>query len=155
MAGNLLLMSITAVAGLVGSEASAWGVRHVLLGVLTGLYTCLVQVITYMYFVVCGKIVGQSVESGRTRADVLHRVLELKRRALRHSAAGIVAILAAVCTGGAAVNILQSPTSHMVVAFSAVIINSIVFIQQFVLIEHNRRLFDQAFPEAGDTARED
>ncbi len=153
--GDLLLMSLTALAGLIGWQDSAWGVRHALLGVLTGLYTCLVQVVTFMYFVVCGKIVGQAVESGQCGADVLHRVLGLKRRAMRCSAAGIVAILAAVGTGGAAVNFLGSPSLHMVVAFSAVIINSIVFIQQFGIIEQNCRVFDEAFPEAGDTAPSD
>ena len=43
----------------------------------------------------------------------------------------------------------------VMVAFSAVIINSIVFIQQFGIIEQNRRVFDEAFPEAGDTAPSD
>lgn len=149
--GDLLLMSVTALAGLLASDANEWGLRHVLFGVLTGLYTCLVQVVTYMYFVVCVKIVGQAVESGQTRADVLNRVVGLKRRALRYSATGVLAVLAAVGTGGA-VDIVLPATAHLIVAFSAIVINSIVFILHFGIIDHNCRVFDEAFPEAGDTA---
>ncbi|MFQ5503106.1 MAG: hypothetical protein ACE5EQ_12555, partial [Phycisphaerae bacterium] len=63
---NLSLMAVTATVGLM-VQGQAGFARHFLLGLLTGLFTCFVHVILFMYFVVQEKIVTQSIlHHGRT-----------------------------------------------------------------------------------------
>ncbi len=146
--GDLAVMVVTAVTGLMVTGMDGWR-RHFLLGLLTALYTCLVHVVAFMYFVVSGKIVEQAVGAGQAVRDDLQRVIALKSKALLASFAGIAAIITAAGFG-AAIGSWVGPTAHLVAAFSAILINALVFIRQFTLIERNRRLFDGIFDKAGE-----
>lgn len=139
-------MAVTAVVGLMVTEETGFA-RHFLLGLMTGFYTCLVHIVVFMYFAVSGKIIEQAVRAGQTERDTLGRVIDLKAKAVRTGAIGMVAILIVIGLGGAAGG-LVSPTVHMIAAFSAVLVNSIVFLYQFGLIDRNRRMFDETFERA-------
>lgn len=144
--GNLVVMCVTAVVGL-SADGSDLRDRHVLLGLVTGLYTCFVHVITFMYFSVSGNIVKQAVGAGQVEAALHDRVIELKRRALRASATGILGIVVVVFLGGATVAALAS-WIHMIAAFAAIGLNGAMFAWQYSLIQQNRCLFDAAFGRA-------
>ncbi len=148
--GNLVVMCVTAVVGL-SADGGDLRDRHVLLGLVTGLYTCLVHVITFMYFSVSGNIVKQAVGAGQVDAGLHDRVIGLKRRALRASATGIVAIVAVVFLGGATVAALAS-WIHMLAAFAAIGLNGAMFAWQYSRILQNRSLFDEAFGRASRPA---
>ncbi len=136
-------MVVTATVGFLVSGSEGFD-RHFLLGLLTAFYTCLVHVVTFMYFAVSVRILEQAVRSGQVGPAVLERATARKSRSLRATAAGIAAILLVVGFGGA-VGTLVSPPIHMLAAFAAIPINATVFLYQFGLIEQSRRMFDEAF----------
>ncbi len=140
---DILLMGVTATVGFLVSGAEGFD-RHFLLGLLTAFYTCLVHIVTFMYFAVSVRILEQAVRTGQVGPAVLERATALKSRSLRAAAAGIAAILLVVGFGGA-VGTLVSPTVHMLAAFAAIPINAQVFLYQFGLIVKSRRMFDETF----------
>jgi len=138
---NLLLMIVTAVVGLMVSGEESYFMRHMLLGVLTAMYTCFVHIVLFMYFVVQEKIVAQSILHHELDVAYSPRLQSLKWRALKLSGVGIVAIL--VTAGlGAATDIASGPTAHLVAAFAAICLHGVLFYLQYALID-----------ECGDTTR--
>jgi len=142
---DLLLMAITATTGLM-VHGQAGFARHFLLGILTGLFTCLVHVVLFMYFVVQEKIVTQSILHHGLDATYSPRVQKFKSRALRLSCVGIVAVLITIWLG-AAIGVSIRAEVHLVVAFAAVFTNAIVFFFQYVLIHEYGELHRAAFGE--------
>jgi hypothetical protein len=140
---DLALLGLTAVLGLLVSGVEGFS-RHFLLGVLSGLYTCFVHVVLFMYFVVQDKIVKESVLHHGLSAAFAGRVEVLKSRALRLSVAGIFSILATTSLG-AAVGIAVPPEAHLVAAFAAMAINGWVFVGQYGLVERCQAMFREAF----------
>lgn len=142
---NLSLMAVTATVGLM-VQGQAGFARHFLLGLLTGLFTCFVHVILFMYFVVQEKIVTQSILHHGLDVSYSPRVQRFKSRALRLSIAGIAAILITIWLG-AAIGVSIRAEVHLVAAFTAVFINAIVFFFQYELIRKYGALHRSAFGE--------
>lgn len=141
---NLLLMGLTATLGLqvVGAEGFS---RHFLLGVLTGMFTCFVHIVAFMYFAVQGKIMQQAVNGG---LDATHhrQTIELKARALRVSLCGIGAILVVIALG-AAIGIYASPMAHLITAFACLALQGWLAVRHYILIDEYARVFQNAFGE--------
>gem|GEM_PF-1545593 len=143
---NLLLMVTTAVVGLMVSGDESLFMRHMLLGVLTAMYTCFVHIVLFMYFVVQEKIVTQSILHHNLDAAYSPRMQSLKSRALKLSGLGIACIL--TTSGlGAAINIVSGPTAHLVAAFTTICLHGLVFCLQYLLIDECVRLKLAAFGE--------
>jgi len=151
---NLILMGTTAVFGLlVTPEGEVAFTRHFLLGLTTGLFTCFVHVVTFMYFVVCEKILRQSVLSDQLPVAHVEKAVRLKSRALRASMGGVGLILLTVMLGGAALARFD-PIYHFVAAFATIFASLGLFGYQFVLIDESRTDFEAAFGEnPGPTTR--
>ena len=107
--------------------------RHTLMGILAGLFTCFVHVVAFMYFVVCEKIIRQSVLSGQLTATHAERAM-LKGRAIKASMAGIGLMLLTTLLGGAAIA-QYDPRHHYVSAIVTLAGTLAVFTRQFVLID--------------------
>lgn len=134
-------MSVTA-------EDAAGYTRHTLMGILAGLFTCFVHIVAFMYFVVCEKIVRQSVLSGQLAAEHFDRAQRLKGRAIKASMMGIGLMLLTTLAGGAAVA-GSDPRYHYISAIVTLAGTLIVFMRQFVLIDEGARNFEEAFaPDA-------
>ena len=142
---NLLLMVVTAAVGLRVDGETGFA-RHFLLGVLTGMFTCFVHIVLFMYFVVQAKIVSQSVLQRDIDASYEGRIQGLKSRALRLSLIGIGSILVTIGLG-AAIGIYVESGVHLVAAFGAVSVNAIVFMLQHALVCECGGLFHAAFGE--------
>jgi len=147
---NLLIMAVTFVLGMsVTPEGQDAFTRHSLMGLLTGLFTCFVHVVVFMYFVVCEKIVRQSVLTGQIGVEHADRAQRLKRRGLRASMAGIGLMLLTTLLGGAAVAGYDA-RYHFASAILTVGATLAVFARQYTLIDEGGRNFDEAF-DAGST----
>lgn len=142
---DLALLAITAILGL-RIQGTEWFLQHFLLGMLSGLFTCLVHVVFFMYFVVQHKVMHQAVVAGEADRQLLARTDALKSRALRASMIGISAILLAVGLG-AAIGILVRPEVHLATAFAAIGLNGVVFAYQYMLLGEFGAVFSAAFPE--------
>ena len=143
---NLLLMVVTAVVGLMVSGEESLFMRHMLLGVLTAMYTCFVHIVLFMYFVVQEKIVTQSILHHNLNVAYSPRMQSLKGRALKLSGLGIAGIL--TTSGlGAAIGIASGPTTHLVAAFTTICLLGVVFYLQYLLIVECGRVTQAAFGE--------
>lgn len=144
-AANLTLMAVTAVVGLIVDGRDGFA-RHFLLGVMTGLFTCFVHVVLFMYFVVQEKIVTQSILQHDLDAVYSAKVQGMKSRALHLSAIGIFAVLLASGLG-AAIGIYVGSTPHLFAAFACMFVNAVLFVFQYALIVEYGDMFRTAFNE--------
>lgn len=150
----LLVLGTTFALGMsITADDAAGHTRHTLMGILAGLFTCFVHVVTFMYFVVCEKIVRQSVLSGQLAAEHFEKAAALKGRALKMSMMGIGLILLTTLLGGAAIA-QYDKRYHLVSAIVTLAGTAFVFIRQFVLIDEGGRNFEQAFAEGATARRE-
>ncbi len=145
----MLVLGTTFVLGMsVTADDAAGHTRHTLMGILAGLFTCFVHVVAFMYFVVCEKIVRQSVLSGQLAAEHFEKAQRLKSRALKASMMGIALMLLTTLAGGAA--IAQYDTRwHFASAIVTLAGTMAVFMRQFVLIDEGTRNFERAFAADG------
>ena len=94
---NLLLLMAS---GAVGIFAARWGVdRHVLLSVLTLLFSCFVQVVAFTYLTVTGKMIGQAVHLAGLDASILQTAKSYKRAVTRCLAGVFGAVVFVTATG--------------------------------------------------------
>src|ERR1044071_5056643 len=142
---DLALLAITAILGLRVHGTERF-LQHFLLGLLSGLFTCFVHVVFFMYFVIQGKIMKQAAVAGGVEASLLNRTDSLKSRALRCSMLGISAIFLAIGLG-AAIGVLVRPEVHLVAAFLAIGLNAAIFAYQYLLLGEYAGVFSAAFPE--------
>lgn len=142
---NLLLLSLTAILGLMVSGTEGF-TRHFLLGVLSGMFTCFVHIILFMYFVVQDKIMKQAHLHDGLAVVHVQETDAIKSRALRSSVAGFGSVLVTVALG-AAIGILAPAEAHLVAAFATIGINGILFTYQYTLLVRYREVFARAFPE--------
>ena len=142
---NLALLGLTAVMGLQVEGRTGYA-RHVMLGVLSGLFTCFVHVVYYMYFVVQEKIMAQSILHHGLAPSHGERVRRMKSAAFRWSMGGVLTILL-VSGLGAGIEAGVSPRVHMAAGFLAMFIEAGVFFGQFVLLDDYQGVFKAAFDE--------
>ena len=142
---DLALLATTAAMGLMVSGTQGF-LRHFLLGILSGMFTCFVHIVLYMYFVVQDKIMKQSAMTDGLSSEFVRQTEGIKLHAFRASMTGIFAILVAV-TLGASVGILTPAGAHLVAAFAAIAVNSGAFFYQYALLDRYSVVFRRAFPE--------
>ena len=141
---NLLVTAITATVGL-SVEGTVRFEKHFLLGVLTGLFTCLLHTVGFMYFAVQGKIMQQAAVGGLS-ADLHRETIELKARALHVSLTGIGAILVVIALGAAS-GLYLAPEFHLVAGFANLFLQGALAVRQYGLIDRYYALFARAFGE--------
>jgi hypothetical protein len=132
-------------------EGEAGFVRHFLLGVLAGLFTCFVHVVVFVYFIVQDKVVTQSALHHRVAESHTRHMSGLKTRAVRLSIFGSTSIIVVVGVG-AAIEVGVYASIHSALAFACVAVNAVIFAWQFVSIDECQRLVTQAFEGSPDAA---
>lgn len=142
---DLLMLALTAAMGLMIDGRTGYA-RHVLLGVLAGLFTCFVHVVVYMYFVVQSKIVEQAIEHDNLDARYHTQVGRLRTQTFQCSMAGIFTILLTAGLG-AAIDSGVSPNLHLLAAMASMFIEGGIFFIQFTKLDEYRDVFREAFGE--------
>ncbi len=140
---NLAVMAIAAVTGLL-VEGQHGYLRHSLLGVLTGLFTCLVHVIVFVYFIVQEKVFSQSVRLSGLEAGFAIEVRQIKLRVLLLSLCGIGSVHVVVGLG-AVIDIYLGASPHAVAAFACLALNAFLFVRHYMLVDRYGRTRDRAF----------
>jgi len=137
---TLMLLSGAAFTGL--ARSGGMPDRHVMLAVLTLILTCFVQVMTFTYFTVTGKMIAQMVHLARLDVGILEEVARCKRSMTRSLGLLILAVIFVAATGGTAWRAGISSRWHLAGAALLLFSFAIVVYRQFSLIVMNARLFD-------------
>ena len=138
---NFLLLAATAGAGIF--RVGATPDRHVLLAVVSLIVTCFLQVLTFTYFTVTGKMIAQMVHLGRLDTAYLAGVRRYKRRVTRLLAVCMVGAVLSAATGGALWRSGAQPHWHW--GAGALLLVGFLFAvyHQFNAIVLNGRLMDE------------
>jgi len=140
--GNLLVLLATAALGLFNPDESAE--RHVLLAVFSLLLTAFVQVLTFTYFTVTGKIIGQAVHLAGHDVNALVEVKRLKRAISHCLLIVLVPVVAVTVTGAAHWRTDEFGAWHLASAAALAAVVCLVFTREFGLIAENARLMAPA-----------
>ena len=138
---NGLLFLGTAVAGLLRLGGSAD--RHVLLAVITLIFTCFLQVLTFTYFTVTGKMIGQMVHLAGLDPEPLVAVRRTKKAMTRQLGVVMAGVVLVAATGGALWRGGSSSLWHVAAGALTILVYLVVAYRQFNLIVLNTRLVDR------------
>lgn len=136
--GNLLVLLATGASGLFNPDPTPD--RHVLLAVFSLLLTAFVQALTFTYFTVTGKIVGQAVHLARHDAAALADVKRLKRSVTRHLLVLLLAVILVTVTGASHWRTNGSATLHLLSVGVLLPLACAVFFGEYGLIVQNGRV---------------
>ncbi len=163
---DLILLTTAAALGWITNGSERLFVFHFGLGLFTTIYTVFMHMVVYVYFIVCGKIVGEAVE----RADLDHslekRAATLKTRTFRFALLGILTAIATAILGARIASVGIGPegdpdaarraaalTVHMVCAIVMLMVQPIVMTIEYHNVESQVELNTEALA-ALDAARE-
>lgn len=140
--GNVLVIAGAGALGLLSPDDSPD--RHVLLSVFALLVCAFVQVLTFTYFTVTGKIVLQSVHLAGYDSDAAVEVTRIKRSMSYHLLAVMLGALVLTVSGAAHWRTGVSSTIHVLTAVGFLPLLCAVFAGEYGLIIRNRRVVDAA-----------
>lgn len=115
---------------------------HVLLAVLGLLLDCLIQVVSFTYLTVTGKVMAQAVHLAHLDISLLSEAKRLKGAFTRLLAASFGGILAVTASGASAWRMGTFSPTHMVLAGAMLVMQGWVWIAQFRMVQRNERLLD-------------
>lgn len=144
-AANLILLIASGAVGLFGAQLGTD--RHVLLAVLTLLFSCFVQVVTFTYLTVTGKMIGQAVHLARLDAGIIAKVKEYKRAVTRSLAVVFMAVVFVTATGAAGWRMGGATLWHQLGAIVVLAAHVWVFVREYEVIHQNARLVEQTLTE--------
>jgi len=140
--GNLLVLLATGAWGLLHPAPTPD--RHIVLAVFSLLLTAFVQALTFTYFTVTGKIVGQAVHLAGHDAAALTDVKQLKRSVSHHLLLLLLAVVAVTVTGASHWRTNDLSTLHLLCAAGFLPIAGTVFLREHTLIVRNGRVLAPA-----------
>jgi hypothetical protein len=142
---NVLLLLAS---GTVGIFAPRWGAdRHVLLSVLSLLFSSFVQIVAFTYLTVTGKMVGQAVHLARLDVAILSNAKTYKRGVTRGLAIVFGAVIFVTATGAAGWRMGSATMWHQVSAGLVLVVHAVVFWKQYEIIFLNSRLVEKTLAE--------
>jgi len=117
--------------------------RHVLLAVLTLLLSCLIQVVTFTYLTITGKVIVQAVHVGKLEDSPIHAAKSLKRNFTHQLAIAFVAILVVTASGASAWRTQAPSALHFSAAVLAILAHGFAWRNEFRILRINEALLQQ------------
>jgi hypothetical protein len=149
-AANVLLLVASGTVGLFDTGPGAE--RHVLLAVLTLLLSCFVQVVTFTYLTVTGKMIGQAVHLARLDPAILTLVRAYKKTMTRSLAVVFLAVVFVTATGASGWRLGGATLWHRFAAMVVLVAHLWAFLREYEVVVANARLLDQTLKNY-ETAR--
>lgn len=147
---NVLLLTASGTAGVF---ASRWAVdRHVLLAVLTLLFSCFVQIVVFTYLTVTGKMVGQAVHLAGLDVSILMSVKKYKRGVTRCLAMVFATVILVTATGAAGWRAGAATLWHIIASGLVFVVHLLAFYREYEIVFLNSQLVERALKEY-ETAR--
>lgn len=142
---NVLLLVAS---GAVGIFAPKLGVdRHVLLSVLSLLFSCFAQIVAFTYLTVTGKMIGQAVHLGRLDKSILAAAKTYKRGVTRCLAVVFAAVIFVTASGAAGWRSGSASIWHQVAGGLVLVVHAGVFWKQYEIIYLNSRLVEKSLAQ--------
>ena len=135
---TLTLFALTAAIAL--TDSGSVPDRHVLLAVGTLLISCFIQVVGFTYLTVTGKVIAQAAHFASLDPACLAKVKQYKRSFTRQLALGIVSVVFASATGGAAWRSRDVLAFHVPATMIAAMIHVWVYGGQYHVLRRNADL---------------
>lgn len=142
LAVSQLLVTLGA-AGLGLAHFDAEPDRHILLAVFAIVLSCFIQVVTFTYLTVTGKMIVQAVHLGGMALDPVREVKRLKRSLTHTLGLLLAAWVLSAATGGHLWRVEGTTIYHMGAAGVIVAAHLLVYYRQFKLILQNAALVDR------------
>ncbi len=108
LADVILLIAVAAL-GWITNGSERLFVFHFGLGLFTTIYTVFMHMVAYVYFIVCGKIVGEAVERAALDQRLQERAQALKTRTFRFALLGILTAITTAILGARIASVGISP----------------------------------------------
>lgn len=154
---DLILLIAVAALGWITNDSDRLFVFHFGLGLFTVIYTVFMHMVAYVYFIVCGKIVGEAVERADLDQSLEQRAQSLKTRTFRFALLGILTAIATAILGARIDSVGISPegdpdatrcaaalTTHMLCAIVMLIVQPIVMTIEYHNVESQVELNAEA-----------
>lgn len=144
-AANLILFIGAAALGYL--DPSPLPDRHVLLAVMALLLACLVQVLSFTYLTVTGKVIGQAVHLGGLSMGAVEQVKAIKKRFSRRLGATMLILVATTATGAVAWRSGDPHSYHAPTVLFMVCVWIFLQMQQYSLVAENAGLVERTLAE--------
>ncbi len=137
--GHLLVMVGTGVVGLLKIDSGSS--RHMALAVFALVLACLIQVATFTYLTVTGKMIMQASNLSGVGVEPVVTVRRLKQKITRWLGLFMLAMVFVTATGAA--SRWSQTRVHLLAAALAIVIQLIVYYREFTLVCENAALLDR------------
>lgn len=138
---NILLLVGSAAVGLVRPGGSPD--RHILLAVITLIFTCFLQVLLFTYLTVTGKVITQMVHLADLDRGSIREVKRYKKAMTRQLGSVVVGVVLIAGSGGALWRGGTGSAWHVGAGASTILLYLLVVYRQFNLIVLNTQLVDK------------
>lgn len=138
---------------LIGVAALGWfdpssePARHIALAVFALLLSAFVQVLTFTYFTVTGKVIAQAVHLAKLDSAHLAEVGFLKKSMTRCLACVVLALVVVVATGARYWSLRQSPTWHVAAAALTLLVHMAAYLHEYSLVVRNAELLSRTMTD--------
>lgn len=139
--GHLIVLVGVLALGLYAAEVTA--ARHVALAVFSLLLSCFIQVLTFTYLTVTGKMIAQAVHLGRLGPEPIDEVKRLKRSMARQLALLFATIVVVTATGANLWRGEGGSLWHLAAAAVVFTAHAIAYYREFSLVCANTRLVER------------
>lgn len=142
---NFVLLGGTALAGFlrIGGTPD----RHILLAVLSLIGTCFLQVLTFTYLTVTGKMIGQMVHLGGLAPGYLASVRAHKHTVTRLLGVCMTGVVLSAATGGALWRAGSESIWHIAAGAALLIVFFFAVYREYNAVVLNARLLDEVMRE--------
>ncbi|MBI4717433.1 MAG: hypothetical protein HY763_06490 [Planctomycetes bacterium] len=154
VSGNLIVVVGAGVLGFLAPDLGRE--RHIALAMFALLVSCLIQVVTFTYFSVGGKMLAQALHLGHLELTPLMEAKDLKRSAMRSLAVVFAAVVIVTATGAAHWRSSSSANLHLAAAGAAILAHLAAWYRQYALIVRHSELLAltlTAYAAARETRR--
>ena len=138
---------------LVGVAALGWfdsspePARHIALAVFALLLSAFIQVLTFTYFTVTGKVIAQAVHLAKLDPAHLAEVGFLKKSMTRCLACVVLALVIVVATGARYWSLRQSSTWHVAAAAMTLLVHVAAYLHEYSLVVRNAELLSRTMTD--------
>lgn len=136
--GHLIVMVGVLALGMYAAEVAAS--RHVALAVFALLLSCFIQVLTFTYLTVTGKMIAQAVHLGGLGPEPIEEVKRLKRAMARQLALLFTTIVVVTATGANLWRVEGGGRWHLAAAAVVFVAHTFAYYREFALVCANSRL---------------
>ena len=143
--GHMVVLIGVAVLGWL--DPSPEPARHIALAVFVLLLSAFVQVLTFTYFTVTGKVIAQAVHLARLDSAILVETARIKKSMTRSLAGVVLTLVIVVATGARHWSLDQSSAWHVAAAAMTLLVHMAAYLHEYSLVVRNAELLSRTMTD--------